>query len=58
MLEKQKEGKKRMKQVGKRRDSAGGLPGGAQDEPRTPNNDATFQKSTLRRVLRVNHHRR
>ena len=29
LLEKQKAGKKRMKQVGKRRDPAGGLPGGA-----------------------------
>ena len=30
LLEKQKEGKKRMKQVGTRRDPAGGLPGGAE----------------------------
>ena len=31
LLEKQKEGKKRMKQVGQRRDPAGSLPGGAAD---------------------------
>ena len=30
LLEKQKEGKKRMKRVGPRRDPAGGVPGGAQ----------------------------
>ena len=31
LLEKQKEGKKRMKRVGQRRDPAGGVPGGAED---------------------------
>ena len=33
LLEKQKEGKKRMKQIGTRRDPAGGVPGGAQGRP-------------------------
>ena len=33
LLEKQKEGKKRMKRVGKRGDSAGGVPGGIEGRP-------------------------
>ena len=52
LLEKQKEGKKRMKRVGQRRDPAGGVPGRAEDGDRRRRQrlmaHATFKKSTLR----------
>ena len=46
LLEKQKEGKKRMKRVGKRRDPAGGLPRRAQD--RNGGVAVPFRKSVVR----------
>ena len=48
LLEKQKEGKKRMKRVGQRRDSAGGVPGRAQAAEESTMTTVAFQKSTVR----------
>ena len=48
LLEKQKEGKKRMKRVGHRRDPAGGLPGRAQAVGGMTVTTVAFQKSTVR----------